>query len=210
MARTIHVNDVVEVSYRGRHVGQRTLNLLHYKCTAAPIGGVDFAGYADELIVLLNQDDDVSDRYLACCSNEFHLEEIRVQIISEIRYSYESFPQVDTIGTVAEEALPPNEGVTLTKRNDGTGRRNRGSVHMPAVPRTFVSEGVLTGAAVTAYTALGVKLRAIKQPTVLAAAIDLTPVIFNKTTPSTSPPFNSVTVQLTSRTNRRRTVGVGE
>lgn len=208
--RNVVTGSVIEVSIQGRHNGQRTLNLLHYKINAAPISPTDFTPYAELLIQELVAPTNLIDAYLNCCSDEFRLETIRVQVLSNVRYSYQDFPQTDSIGGVAEEALPPNDGVTITKRNNDTGRHNRGSVHMPAVPRTFVSLGLVTGVGVAAYNLFITELRKIQSITVLTALIELTPCILNKQFIPASVFFDQCTLQLTSRTNRRRTVGVGE
>jgi len=210
MARIVNVGDIVQVAFAGRHAGQRTLNIWHYKLTAVAVGGQDWTGYATNLVTQYNNAGGLTEKYLDCCSDEFQLEEIRVQAIRANRYSYESFPQGPDPGNVAEEALPPNDGVTITKRNEFTTRHDRGSIHMPGVPRTFVSNGSLLAAGTAAYTAFAEELKKVMLVTVLTATIDMTPVIYNRSNPLVSQPWSEYIIQATSRVNRRRTVGLGE
>jgi len=207
--KTVNVGDTIEVIMEGRSAGQATLNVFHYQITAAPIGGFDWNGYADQLNVQFGNPGGFIEKYLACCSNEFTLRTLRVQAIRAVRYSYENFDKADEPGTVAEESLPPNDAIVITKRNDGTGRHSRGSFHMPGVPRTFVSNGDITAAGLAAYTAFAQEAFQVLQLTVLSGTVDLTPVIFNRSNPLTSQQWNQFIVQHTSRVQRRRTVGLG-
>lgn len=210
MAQPITNNAIMEVTLRGLHQDQRVLSVLHYAALVPPAVFQDFNEAAPDVVDALLATGGIVDKYLDAVSVEYALEEIRLQLITPIRYSFKSFLQASSPGTVAGTALPPNEGATLTKRNDATGRRNRGSLHMPALPISFVGGGRITTAGETAYLALGDVM--VLPITTTGGGGDVTwnPVIFNKAVPTTSPEFTSVTPQLTTRTNRRRTVGVGE
>jgi len=209
MPRTVLTGHIAEVSLQGRSAGQVTLNVFHYMLDGIAIGGTDFDGHATELVTELQTPGDLIEKYLDCCSDEFQLEQIRVQIIKPIRYSYEVFTQGPDPGNVVAEALPPNDSVSITKRNDNTTRHDRGAVRMPGVPRTFVSEGLLLTPGVTAYNALATEFKEQRTTTVLAAEIMWQPVILNRANHALSQPWSQHIVQLQSRIVRRRTVGVG-
>jgi len=210
MAREAFNGSILEVGIVGRHEGQRTLNLLHYKAENIAAEPLDFTPRAEEFFDQLNALDGLIPRYLDCVGQDYTLSEIRLQLLSPTRYAYQVFV-VNGVGSEAQESLPPNDGVTLTKKNDKVGRHNRGSIHMPAVPTTFVANGYITRAASLVYGNLSHKMI---EPITLtqspSPAMAWQPVIYNRLAPSTSPVYNQVQIQLTTRVNRRRTVGVGE
>lgn len=210
MPQPISNDAVFELSLVGRHAGQRTLTVLHYK-TRSIVGVMDFNARVADLQTGIMGLGGLVEAYLNCCSEEYEMEATRWQVLSPNRFAYHLFPLTGAVGAIAGAALPPNDGGVLVKRNDATGRRNRGIVHMPALPVAWADEGFLTSAAITAYQQLGdelvipLDLPQSPDPTAFAD-----PVIFNRTVPALSPPYLSAIPQNTARVNRRRTVGVGE
>lgn len=207
--KNVMTSDIVEVSFEGRCAGQTTLNLLHYMITDAPIDGIDWNGFALALKGQIDNPAGMMETYLACCSDEFTLRSLRIQVIKQFRYSYEHFDLDDEPGTVVQEALPPNDAVVITKRNDSTGRHARGSIHMPGVPRTFVANGEVLPVGRAAYDLFATEAAKNQAVTVLSATLTLAPVIYNRLAPGTSQRWNQWITQATSRVQRRRTVGLG-
>jgi len=210
MPQPISNDAIVEVSFVGRHAGQRTLNLLHYKAKNI-VGPIDFTSLVADLQAGIMGLGGLVEAYSNCISMDWRLEGVRWQVITPNRFAFHWFPLADNPGGIEVASLPPNDGGVIIKRNDLTGRRNRGIVHMPGMPGTWVVDGLLTSAAINAYQQFGDEMIV---PLVVPQSPDpsgsLEPVIFNKGNPTFSPVFTSATPQSTARVNRRRTVGVGE
>jgi len=200
---------VIEVTLVGRHQAQTVLTVLHYKATVPPAVFQDFAPLEDQVLDHLLITGGVVKSYLDAMSEEYEQSTIRIQPISPVRYAFFDHPQTASAGTVAAPAFPPNVSCVIVKRNELTGRHNRGSVHMPAVPLTFIDGGVITTGARVAYAALG---DALTIPFTISGGggdTDWNPVIFRKANPPLSEVFTACSPQETSRIMRRRTLGVG-
>lgn len=211
MPRQFDNNSVLEVAFVGEHQGQRTLNLLHYRFADVVDGPRDWTTIDDDFMDVIQGLGGLQSTYLDCCSEEFTLLTIRTQILNPSRWSYIDHAIVGGEGQVVAPALPPNDGVTITKRNNGTGRTNRGAVHMPAVPTTFIADAEITSAALLAYENFGdVLVEELQLPQLPAPPMRLQPCIFHRADPTVSPTTTEYIVQRTSRVNRRRTKGVGE
>lgn len=206
MPYQIATGSLMEVGIRGRHFGQRTLSVLHYQYISTSLLSdgrqalIDFMNKLGEAGGLLV-------KYRDCCSAVWTMEEVRAQWIFPLRYVYEQSTTGTGDGTVAGNSLPPNSSVTLYKRSELAGRHNRGFVHMPGVPLTFVTEGVLSTTGLAAYAALCTKLKTVIDVT---GGPSYQPVILNRSQPAISVFVNSCLPMGTARTQRRRTVGLGE
>lgn len=209
MPRVLTDGAILEVTLVGDLNGSTSLNILHYRAEGVT-GSPDFTSQAQEFFDSLNALGGLLERYKDCISDDWFSREVRLQLISPVRYSYQTFLWTGT-GTEAQPALPPNDSIMLIKRNVLTGRRNRGSLHLPGVPVTFVAEGRITTAASLVVNNLGdVMVEAITGVATPPNPAHLfVPVIFNKDNPIVSPRFDSATAQFTSRVMRRRTVGLG-
>lgn len=59
-----------------------------------------------------------------------------------------------TAGTVSGDVMPEETAALIQRRTGLQGRAKRGRVFLPCVPDSFVTGSALTGAALTAYTAV--------------------------------------------------------
>jgi hypothetical protein len=214
MARNVGIGAILEVSYQGRHAAQKTLNVFHYGLTALTTGTT----IDGDLVVAEMAADNLNsaapgsflETYMDAVSDDFELERIRFQWIYPQRFSFqEQTPAIPT-GTYTSPSLPPNQSGVIGKRNIQTGRRNRGSIHMPAVPIGAVEDGYLTIAIQTVYALFGENARQAHSVGVGAASVTMTPLLYHVADPAQSQQWNEYVIMPEVRIMRRRTVGVGE
>lgn len=214
MARPVALGAILELSLVGRHAAQKTLNVLHYgisDMTGGPT--VDGDLITDSLLNTYWNNlgpGGILGKYLSCISDDFTLERIRTQWIHPTRYSFTEIVPEEQIGAVVDPALPPNVSAVLGKRNESVGRHNRGSIHLPAVPSSWVENGLLTTASLAPHQELILMLKNSLNVTVGSGTATLRPLIFNQTTPADSAGVSEMVAMPTIRIVRRRTVGVGE
>lgn len=205
MPYNIGAGSILEMSYHGKVDGQLFISQLHYLfATGTTI--VDGEAAALEMIDNLNNAGNLSDDYLACIPDEVGGIRLRAQWITPIRYRYVVDPGGVRQGTVASPSMPSNVAVALTKTGEKANRHNIGTLHMPAVPASFIGDSLLTVLGQIAYDELCSDL---PDNFILATGQDLRPVLFNRVAPSTSVQIVQAFPQDTSRVNRRRTVGLG-
>lgn len=214
MARTVAIGAILEVSYAGKLAGQKTLTVLHYSLTAlAPGPTVDgdlITAAAAGTVFNLEGPGGILAEYLECISQDFELSRIRYQWVNPVRYSYIEEIPVTALGLFVGASMPPNIAAVVGKRNDSTGRLNRGSVHLPGVPVVAVEDGLLTSPATSRYADYGSIIKQSHALTFSGGTATITPVIYHAAVPSASPSFNAFIVMPEVRIMRRRTVGVGE
>jgi len=205
MPYIIGVGSILEMSYHGKLDGQLFITQFHYLfATGTTIADGETA--ALEMIDNLNNAGNLSDDYLACIPDEVTDIRLRAQWITPVRYRYVIDPGGVRAGTVASPAMPSNVAVALTKTGEKANRHNIGTVHMPAVPTSFVGDSLVTVLGQIAYDEL---CSDIPDNFVLATGQDMRPVLFNRPAPGTSVEIVQAFLQLTTRVNRRRTVGLG-
>lgn len=206
MSREVSTGAILEVVFQGFSDGQVTLSVFHYRLNNA-IADSDGTNLVTALEPLINAVGELLDKYLDCCSQDFLMNDITMQWIYPTRYSAQHFAPFALAGNVAQPKMPSNVAAALLKRTFLTGRRQRGVLHMPGVPTTFVVDSEFTAPAIATYDALGDH---IDNVLILATNEQFEPVIFNKAFPVTSPQIQSVDAESTVRIMRRRTVGVGQ
>jgi len=129
------------------------------------------------------------------------------QWIHPLRYGRQEIVNVNATGGVAFPALPPNEGFSITKRGLQAGRRFIGSTHVYGLPVRDQTLGQLNAFELDERANLADKIQTTI--TLAGGGPIFTPVIFSKSAPTTSPEIVGTVVQQTTRTERRRTVGLG-
>lgn len=208
MAYGIPIGAIIEVTLVGQLDGQTTMSLFHYKTSGtAPTDG---ATWLVSLIAQVKATNGLRDLYLNCCAQTFELKTITAQMIWAPSPNVSRRPrvvdvQVDQRGTVEEDAEPTLVSVAITKRTDIAGRKGIGTLHMPAVPISFLQNSVITGTALTAYQHVADEQNEIIE----ADSTSATPIIFHRESPDQSPTITGATVETTARTMRRRVVGRG-
>jgi len=209
MPQPLSNGDIVEFSIHGTHEGQRVLNVFHYEIELGIGAFPDLVTAADAFLGELFGTDKFADRYQEVTSQDLAINEFVLQKIWPLRMARIVKPQTGLTGLVEETALPPNDSVVLIKRNDSTGRHNRGRIHMPAVPVSFVEGGMVTGTARALYDLFGARAAEVIEITSGGGPVTFTPVLYQRLMPGNSAQWTSALTQGTSRVVRRRTVGVG-
>jgi len=203
----LEVGDIVLVSWRGLCFGQRIILTHTYRVSVAPdpestvwqnldsiIDAVDVGGAAD-----------ITTNYLALLPAAYGLNEIRAQRVYPIRSAYFSKAKAEE-GGHAGAATVANDAAAVTLRTDYAGRNQIATKHIGPVPDAASASGLI----VTAYKTL---LTAFATDLLLTPAFGTTgsliPIIYHRATNGHS---DVVSYRLgdQSRTQRRRTVGVGE
>ncbi len=199
------VGDIISITMRGKLNEQTTMNVLHYKLTS--VGALlSFPSWASAASIKLNELGGIAALYADCLSEDVTNLQWLIQKISPVRLVQYVTDMAATEGTISEIALPPGVQASLTKRSLVAGRHAVGGIRMPGAPITANEGGYIS----TTYSNL---LEILCVP--LAAPLDsasigvITPIIFNRLSPSTSVTVTSVTPEQTLRTIRRRVVGRG-
>jgi len=205
MAYPIVDGSIAEVSIEMAVNGQNCMSLFHYYLEQdAPV--VDGAALMLELLGWFVGAAGPFPEYEDCIPDVVNNMSVYGQWITPDRFRYEIAPAGPFAGNVANAPLPQNVSAAITKFGDAANRHNIGTLHMPAVPVNFVQDGMISAVGLAAYGALA----AVMQDGFISAGGHvLSPVIFNRLSPNDSPYIIGAFTQLTSRVNRRRTVGLG-
>jgi len=205
MARPVNNGAILEVIVDGRSSGQTVLSVFHYRLSSAA-AGVDGTGLVTSLDGMLNAVGGLVDKYLDCCAVDYLPLKISYQWIFPVRYTSQRLTPFAAAGNIAEILLPANVAMCLVKRTFLTGRTQRGVLHMPGVPVTFVDNSQVSGIGRAAYQALA---DSVDNTLTLATNEVFTPVIFHRADPALSPTIEVVEPESTSRIMRRRSFGLG-
>jgi hypothetical protein len=124
-------------------------------------------------------------------------------------------------GLLAGDSLPNQNAVVVGLRTGTKGRRRRGRFYLPGIVETSSTDGMLTGAQLTAVQGLAQGVINFYGPT--GSETDYRAVVYSPPTPpfkpKVAPPVHTDTIvtQITAhdideviRTQRRRSIGVGE
>lgn len=215
MAYPLEAGDIIEVSFDQVLFGQRVLNIRHYVCDNLPVDNSAHDMF-DALLTALAAPTKVIESFLACASSQLSLEHVVFQRIKPSRYARYT-RTVGTAGDYDEDCFTANTAYEVALRTDKatvrTGGVKKGQVGRwqgAGVPRTEISEGILSPAYQVKMNALGA---ALKEVLVDANAVEWTPVLFHrgKTLPADLTDVITDYVSNTKvRTQRTRTVGKGE
>lgn len=193
---------ILEFTVRGVFEGQVCLTVLHYKLVNS-LGLPDGDLAISQLNTEMNDLTDFIGFYSACVHSDYLFNQLVYQWIWPVRYHRQVKVPVPTAGTVTGTKLPPNVSGAISKFSDKATRHSRGTVHMPAVPGTFHSQGLITGSGQASYNDLAGHIVLTRQTE------SLIPILFNRVNPAVSEQVTNARAETTSRVNRRRTVGLG-
>lgn len=206
MPYTVTPGSILEFTIRGSANGQTTLSLFHYRYTGSgdyPNAGTALSSWINGY--LTNATPIGQAMWLGAMSQQWVQEGIGAQWIYPLRYSRLFLPTAATVGAVAQPMLPQNVSLAITKRTDLAGRRGTGTLHLPGVPVTFVSNGLVTAAAVGGVSDITDNI----EQAYIYSAREFEPVLLHRAAGNLSPVITGGELQSTSRTMRRRTVRVG-
>lgn len=198
---------VVALVLRGRMEGQDVMNVLHYRLSA---GGTinDGRTYLQNFINVVNSPAGLVSRWKNCLSAQVAGMLVTAQWIAPIRYGALTSTTVPGQGSQLGPAMPVNTAGAITRRTERAGRGEVGTIHMPGLIKDWVVNGLLTGAASTAYddfAAISLQTVSVLAPT----AVDFFPILYRRQAPFAPEALSNYAIQPTARVMRRRTVGLG-
>lgn len=205
MAYTINPGAILEIAIEGTLNGQQFISLFPFKFTDGD-PSADGRATAQAVLAVAMGAARLKAKYAACIVDAVNDMHMYAQWIYPIRYAYIAAAGADFGGLIGETAFPQNVAAAITKIGAQANRSNIGTLHMPAVPSTWVIDGLLTPDAVTAYSGLGTEILA---DIVVETGRTFDQVIYHRVNGSLSAKVEQFQVQPTSRVMRRRTVGVG-
>lgn len=203
----LEVGDVILVSWRGLCFNQRIILTHTYKVVTAPDPETsvvhNLSALADALDTGGTQD--VTTSYLACLPPQYRLTQVRAQRIYPIRSAYVAKTK-DLPGTHEAPATVANDAAALTLRTDYSGRNQIATKHIGPIPDDVSASGLLIAAYKALLVTLGTKLLVTAE---FAATGSANPGIYHRATNGFDTCWTAI-IGDQSRTQRRRTVGVGE
>ena len=204
MPANIATGDVVEVAFEGVHDQQRVLNLFHYRIDKSDPAAVTQASFINSLHAKLNATGGLIPTFLAAVSGDYLLSDVRYQFQYPTRWAAVTKDVGEVGGGPA--SLPPADSATFTLRAEQAGRRYRRSLHLPALPADWVSEGLIETGFMTNFNDLGAKLI---EKINISTGLDATPVILHRAAYGSSPQIADFSIVPQVRTMKRRVVGRG-
>lgn len=202
-------NTIIALTIDGRLDGQQLLLTHHYRLNVVTGPGFDMADVLDQLNEYLASSDRLYDRYVNVLSQQVTGMFAVLQVIHPIRYVRKTYNNPQATGEVTQVSLPPNVATAITLQCERAGKKFRGTKHIGGVPVTFTTNGLVNATGLALYNPLGTEL--LNEPDLDVIGFDgaLLPVVYNRTSPATSPQVVTRIVQPTQRVERRRTVGLG-
>lgn len=198
---------IVEVRITGTLFNQRTINVFHY---LAP-GGTATNG--DMELLLSAFEAGPYESFVSTVTTDWVGGRIQGQVISPTRQIALNFLPEDTAGTVEGTTLPGNNAAVLVRKTLTAGRTQQGRIFMPAMPSTWVTNGVINSTGLVAYAVMAGQLDA----TLDVDGRIFQPIIVGYVKPPGSPGsyVNRGVVQVFEvnpvvRSQRRREIGVGQ
>lgn len=150
---------------------------------------------------------DMETPYLACLPGSYSLQQLRTQKINGVRSAYRPLTFVGGApGTNAGAASSANHSAGITCRTALAGRKQRGTVHVGPTPDAAAVAGILTAAYQVTLTSLAAKMILSFTPPTSGSLV--IPIL--RHADGTFDLISTAPIQLTSRVQRRRTVGVGK
>lgn len=206
MAYPVLGGSILELTFQGLHDGQQVMTVLHYRYASQsqlPNGALALESFLETVTA----NDQLYDLWKDCLSAKVTDMKAKAQWIWSLRYAFMEKITLPRSGSVAGDAYPPNVAVAITRRGEQANRHNIGTIHMPGVPVSFVTNGLVNPGAEASYATFAQKcLDQVTTPDPVAA---FDPIIYTRTGPALSQKPVGYVVQKNSRVMRRRTVGVG-
>jgi len=203
--------DVIQLSWRGTHFGQRIILTHAFVLTGdAPAGQTIQQDLADMLtFVSAGGAADIQTPYLALLPATYTLNETRAQRLNAPRSAYTSNFPVGAVGTHASAATVACDSAALTLRGPLADRHNTGTKKIGPCPDGASAAGLLTAGYTTLVGALGTAMLMSGVPALAWALTTVFPCIYDRVNDQVVIP-TSFRVGATSRIMSRRVVGRGE
>jgi hypothetical protein len=206
----IEVGDIVLFSIYGQCFGQRILFTHHYRVTGSPNPAQPTSGALDDFLSALNVDgaSPTINLYKACLPPDYECTAGRAQVIAPSRSAYKQTELYDGLGTYATGTESSNQTGVISLRTENAGRDQVSNKHIGPIPAAAQVNGLLSDAYQGILGSFADKL--LQSVTPAGTALTYSPIIFHGGSPFTYDAVTNRIVNPTVRTQRRRTVGLGE
>lgn len=198
-------NSILQVTFKGTVDDQTCLSVFHYQYTGLTVI-VDGEAAIAAINGALQDPTGLYKRYLDAVAGTWQNGRIRYQKIYPTRYRAIEYIPAVTEGQGPATSLPPANAVAITKRSNIADRHGLGTLHMPAVPSSWVQNGVVQSTPSVNYANVG---SAMVQTILVATGQPFAPIMFNRANPAGSFFASTYAVQQSVRTMKRRVVGRG-
>ena len=195
---TISVNDVIQITLKGRLFGQRTNNTFFYIVTAED-GSQTFTEVFQQWAV------DFETLWCNMVSEDWTGDTVTLRRLKPIKTRGVDF-NIEWVGAVASPSLPPSTAAVISRWNYASGPRNRGRIFIPGIATSHHADGELTAPAMAILTLLAAQM---DDPLEDVPDFSLAPVLYHRATNSAAV-VEATTPRKTLRQQRRREIGVGE
>jgi len=204
------VDEIVQISYRGRCFGQRILLVTNWRVdTTASTASVldDLTNIATDFEAT-SVPGSICDVYMACLATDYTLEAVRAQVVRPSRSLYVDRTSA-AVGTGQSACETANLAGTVTRVSLAAGRKGIATNHLGPLPSDAMVDGGLDSLQLGALGQWGVDFASPR--TVTAGTIALLPVILHPVgSPIASSDILTFRTSNTVRVMRRRTLHVGE
>lgn len=209
MAYQVSNTSIVQLLIRGRYANQETMNVIHLFPVDPPAGDIaDGLANLEQIIGTYDVNPGGwSDLLSKCCHENFTIDWIQAQYVWPTRMAYLRRVAEVTSGTLVGTEAPPNTSAVITYQGDGVGRHQRGNQHIGGLRAEDITEGRIALTLADDMRTLGEFLAEPTLPLDVGFAYEM--CIFQRGAPAASAAVTHLTVQSTSRVERRRTVGLG-
>lgn len=187
------VGDIFRVTIQGKQAGETWVNVMHYRESATGVGNAE-TELADSCDAVLGP------AYKTFLSHDASYDQVAVQRIDPLPVSYTVIDNTNAgIGLVAQDMLPPANAMTVTKKTAYAGRKYRGRVFLPGIPKTYTSDGGFTAGGLAAGQLLADDLKSPRLP----GAWTFTPILWHRSS-RTYTVLTDMTARQVPRVQRRR------
>jgi len=202
----LNVGDIVQISLRGRHAGQRILSIFHYQTLVA-----SSAPSTEDALLLVAQQFDAGTNnptlaMLACLPATYTLESVRAQRVYPVRSIY--VDAASGLPGLTDGNTSPNWAVAITRRGPNGGRKYVSTLRLGPITADDQFFGLLSPAFKEKLEVVATRMKQVYSLSL--DGWEARPIIYNKSTPGLSLGIVATTVQPETRVMRRRTVGLGE
>lgn len=203
MSYSISAGAMMGIRFQGSLFGQMVMNTFNYRYDGPIIAnGLTFLNNLLTINATMQANCAI---WQDCISSDVTDNRIIGQWIFPLRYRLYNAPMANATGT-GGPASTANVASVVTLVSDLASRHGVGNKHLPGLPVDSQTQGFLTNPQLVNNGFLGV---AMASPITILGGV-LTPVIYNRTSPSSSLEVIGSEQNNRVRVQRRRTVGLGK
>lgn len=198
---------ILEATIRYEVAGQVCLNIGHFSLSGASSSGIEQYPALQSFLGLWDAGDTgVSSVLAEAVTTEVKIREVVAQWVFPTRYARLAQQTERLLGTVAPPTTPGNLDLVVVKHTETPGRHGTGGIHISGLPTDgMTADRWATAVQNDCYD----YAQAFTSAVTLSGGATLTPIIYKRTDPSSSPEVKFITVSSIPRTMRRRGLGLG-